>query len=87
MELFLATNVITGNNFNTNIIIGFLRRYEYALLETFKPYGISETTVNLEYAHIKPNKWSNFALYSNVDLPGIRRIPGKHNYKCRTLTV
>jgi hypothetical protein len=87
MELFHATNVITNNNFNTNIIIGFLKRYEYALLETFKPYGISETSMNLEYAHIKPNKWPNFTLYSNIDLPGIKRIPSKHNYKCRKLAV
>lgn len=26
-------------------------------------------------------KWSNFTLYSNVDLPGIKRIPGKYGYR------
>lgn len=82
-ELFDATNIITGNNFNTNIIIAFLVRFEYPLLETFKPYGISETSATPEYAHIKPNKWKNFKLYSNIDLPGIKRIPGKYCYKAK----
>ena len=45
------------------------------------PYGISETSAKLEYAHIKQNKWRNFKLYSNIDLPGIKRIPGKFGYK------
>ena len=80
-ELFEATNYITNNNYNTNLIIAFLVRCEYSLLEIFKPYGISETSTQLEYAHIKPNKWKNFKLYSNIDLPGIRRIPGKYGYK------
>jgi hypothetical protein len=80
-ELFEATNIITDNNFSTNIMIAYLVRFEYPLLETFKPYGISETSFSLEYAHIKPNKWRNFKLYSNIDLPGIRRIPGKYCYR------
>jgi hypothetical protein len=80
-QLFDATNIITNNNYNTNIVIAFLVRYEFPLLETFKPYGISETSTPLEYAHIKPNKWRNFKLYSNIDLPGLKRIPGKYNYK------
>ena len=80
-ELFDATNVITGGDLSTNIIIAYLVRFEYALLETFKPYGISETTLTPEYAHIKSNKWKNFKIYSNIDLPGLKRIPGKYGYK------
>ena len=80
-ELFEATNMITNNNFNTKIIIAYLVRFEYPLLETFAPYGISETSTSLEYSHIKPNKWRNFKLYSNIDLPGIKRIPSKYGYK------
>ena len=82
-ELFEATNMITNNNFNTNIIIAYLVRFEYPLLKTFAPYGISETSTSLEYAHIKPNKWRNIKLYSNIDLPGLKRIPGKYGYKKR----
>jgi 16S rRNA G966 N2-methylase RsmD len=80
-KLFNATNIITNNNYKTNIIIAFIVRYEYTLLEVFKPYGISETSAKIEYAHIKPNKWKNFKLYSNIDLPGIKRIPSKYGYK------
>ena len=73
--------MITNNNFKANIIIAYLVRFEYPLLETFAPYGISETSTPLEYSHIKPNKWRNFKLYSNIDLPGIKRIPSKYGYK------
>lgn len=80
-QLFQATEHITGGNHNTKIIIAYLVRFEHALLETFQPYGISETSTPLEYAGVKENKWGNFALYSNVDLPGIKRIPGKYGYR------
>lgn len=85
-ELFRATELITGGDHTTKIIIAYLIRYEHTLLKSFKKYGISETSAKLEYAGIKPNKWSNFALYSNVDLPGIKRIPGKYGYKGRNYT-
>ena len=48
-ELFDATNIITNNDYSTNIIIAYLKRFEYPLLETFKPYGISETNLMPEY--------------------------------------
>jgi hypothetical protein len=83
-ELFDATNIITKNNYSTNIIIAYLKRYEYPLLETFKLYGISETNLMPEYAHIKENKWRNFKIYSNIDLPNMKRIPGKYGYKKNT---
>lgn len=80
-ELYDATDMITNGDKSTNIVIAYLVRFEYALLETFKPYGISETTLVPEYAHIKSNKWKNFKIYSNIDLPGLKRIPGKYGYK------
>ncbi len=80
-ELFDATNIITNNDYSTNIIIAYLKRFEYPLLETFKPYGISETNLMPEYAHIKSNKWRNFKIYSNIDLPNLKRIPGKYGFK------
>ena len=80
-ELFDATNVITNNDYSTYIVIAYLKRFEYPLLETFKPYGISETNLMPEYAHIKENKWSNFKIYSNIDLPNMKRIPGKYEFK------
>jgi hypothetical protein len=80
-QLYRATEIITGGNHDTKIIIAYLVRYEHALLNSFKDYGISETSTKLEYAGVKENKWGNFALYSNVDLPGIKRIPGKYGYR------
>jgi hypothetical protein len=80
-QLYSATEKITGCNYDTKIIIAYLVRFEHALLDKFKRYGISETSTPLEYAGIKENKWGNFALYSNVDLPGIKRIPGKYGYR------
>jgi len=80
-ELFEATNVITNNNFSTKIIITYLVRFEYPLLETLKPYGISETNLHPQYAHIKSNKWRNFKIYSNIDLPNLKRISGKYGFK------
>ena len=82
-ELLEATNYITNCNYKTNIIIAYLVRFEYALLEIFKQYGISETNLTPEYAHIKSNKWTNFKIYSNIDLPNLKRIPGKYGYKGR----
>ncbi len=73
--------MITKGNNKIKIIIAYLVRQEHALLKTFAKYGISETSTKLEYSGIKNNKWGNFALYSNVDLPGIKRIPGKYGYK------
>lgn len=80
-QLLDATNVITNYDYNTNIVIAYLVRYEFSLLETFKQYKISETNAIPEYAHIKPNKWKNFRIYANIDLPGMKRIPGKYGYK------
>ncbi|KAJ6629553.1 hypothetical protein Bhyg_16929, partial [Pseudolycoriella hygida] len=34
----------------------------------------ARTNFPLEYAHVKSNKWTNYAMYSNVDLPGIKRF-------------
>jgi hypothetical protein len=69
-----AVDVITGKNYNTKIMIGFIKREEKQLIEAFKEYDIKLTNCPLEYASIKPNKWANFGLYSNVDLAGIKRL-------------
>uniref|UniRef100_T1IR76 Uncharacterized protein n=1 Tax=Strigamia maritima TaxID=126957 RepID=T1IR76_STRMM len=57
----------------TKLLLGFLKREERLLLTTFKEFNLKRTNFPLEYAHVKPNKWINYALYSNVDLPGIKR--------------
>jgi hypothetical protein len=69
-----AVDKITNSDFNTKIIIGFLLRAEKSLRTAFRPYNIVPTKFELQYASIKPSKWKNFVLYSNIDLPGIKRI-------------
>ena len=69
-----AVLTVTGGRTGVPLLIGFLRREERSLLETFTDFGITETKFPLEYATVKPNKWQNYALYSNMDLPGIKRI-------------
>lgn len=73
-QIYNAVLTITKNNFNTKILIGFLKREEKILLETFKKFNLKETNFKLEYATARPNKWKNYALYSNIDLPNIKRI-------------
>lgn len=58
----------------TKLMIGFLKREEKHLLDVFKEFNLRPTNFQLEYATVKPNKWKNYTLYSNVDLPGIRRL-------------
>jgi hypothetical protein len=73
--IYDAVMVLTnGNARHTKLMIGFLRREEKHLLEVFKDFDLRPTNFKLEYATVKPNKWKNYSLYSNVDLPGIRRL-------------
>jgi len=69
-----AVDVITNKDYSTCIIIAFLKRAEKRLRDAFKEYKLFPTTFALQYASIKPNKWSNFVLYSNVELPMMKRM-------------
>jgi len=69
-----AVDVLTDSDYTTKIVIGFLKRDERLLMEAFNDYHIKLTNFKLEYSTIKPNKWVNFGLYSNIDLPGIKRV-------------
>jgi hypothetical protein len=64
---------ITNKDYSTKILIAFLKRAEFRLRTAFKNYNLVPTNFPLQYASIKPNKWSNFVLYSNIDLPKIKR--------------
>jgi len=69
--------IAKGKVEQTKLLVGFLKREEKLLLETFKEFNLRRTGFPMEYAHVKSNKWINYAMYSNVDLPGIKR------FKCR----
>uniref|UniRef100_A0A914Z4Z5 N6-adenine methyltransferase n=1 Tax=Panagrolaimus superbus TaxID=310955 RepID=A0A914Z4Z5_9BILA len=72
-QMYKAVCKIVKDNFKTKILIGFLKREERELMRYFGIFGIKPTNFLLEYAQVKPNKWKNYCLYSNVDLPGIKR--------------
>lgn len=69
-----AVLTVTRGRADVPLLLGFLKRGERELLATFfGDFGIRETKFPLEYATVKANKWKNYALYSNIDLPGIKR--------------
>lgn len=72
-QLYNAVLKVCANDTTTKIMIGFLKREEPLLMRTFKSFGLKRTAFKMEYATVKPNKWANYALYSNIDLPGIKR--------------
>ena len=44
-------------------------------------FNLEKTQYQLEYATVKPMRWENYGLYSNVDLPMIKRMKkGKGKY-------
>jgi hypothetical protein len=68
-----AVLTIAKGDTSVKLLIGFLKREEAALLHHFQEFNLRETNFHLEYATVKPNKWKNYSLYSNIDLPGIKR--------------
>lgn len=76
-ELYRAVLEVCKGDTTTKLLIGFLVREQASLLAVFREFGLMRTKFVLEYATVKSNKWRNYALYSNVDLPGIKRIRSK----------
>jgi hypothetical protein len=37
-------------------------------------FDLTKTMYKLEYATVEPNRWENYGLYANVDLPMIKRL-------------
>eukprot|EP01104_Vermistella_antarctica_P017363 TRINITY_DN6143_c0_g1_i1.p2 TRINITY_DN6143_c0_g1~~TRINITY_DN6143_c0_g1_i1.p2 ORF type:complete len:153 (-),score=36.04 TRINITY_DN6143_c0_g1_i1:73-531(-) len=73
-ELFNAVSVLAKQDFSTKILIAFVARNETELLRVFAPFAIRRTTFRLSYTTVKSSRWSNYALYSNWDAPGMKRI-------------
>jgi hypothetical protein len=72
-KIYEAVIKITNGDTNCKLMIGFLIREEKTLLQSFSKFNLKRTNFPLEYATARPNKWKNYALYSNIDLPGIKR--------------
>jgi len=72
-QLYTAVLEVCKNDTSTKLMLGFLKREEPALLKTFAAFNLKRTNFVLEYATVKENKWTNYCLFSNVDLPGVKR--------------
>lgn len=68
---------LTKGDPSVKLMIGFLKREESALLKVFEEFDLKETNFSLQYSTVRPNKWKNYSLYSNVDLPGLKRLKHK----------
>ena len=62
---------------SVNLLISFMIREEAHVKSAFKEFSLERTNFELEYATVKPNRWENYALYSNCDLPFMKRIKRK----------
>lgn len=68
-----AVDKLTNHDYTTKIMMAFLLRGEQRMRRAFREYNLVPTHFPLQYASIKPNKWSNFVLYSNIELPGVKK--------------
>jgi len=59
------------------LMISFMIRDEAKVKQAFKEFGLERSNFELEYATVKPNRWDNYALYTNVDIPFIKRVKRK----------
>jgi hypothetical protein len=76
-QLKRAVIAITSGRTDVPLLMAFLVREEAELLRAFSDFRLSRTKFTLEYANVKESKWSNYALYSNIDLPGVKRLQRK----------
>ena len=70
--------VLAKNDFSTKLMLSWPRKDEYELCKSFSKFNLVRTKFELEYATVKPNRWDNYSLYSNCDLPMIKRINKGH---------
>ena len=73
-KLFESVVKISKGNYKIKLLICFVEREERKLLNNFQKFNIKKTKFKLEYANVSKSKWKNYSLYSNFDLPGIKRI-------------
>ena len=54
--------------------MSFMTRDEKQVKSAFGMWHLERTMYKLEYATVKPNRWENYGLYANVDIPMIKRL-------------
>jgi len=56
------------------LMMSFMTKDEQRVKQAFKMFNLEKTNLELEYATVKPYRWDNYGLYSNVDIPMIKRM-------------
>lgn len=56
------------------LMISFPTKDEQRVKTAFHAFGLEKTSLELEYATVGPNRWSNYVLFANTDIPMIKRI-------------
>ena len=72
-----AIDVVAGDNKNMGLMMSFMTKDEKQTKQAFRRYNLQKTAFELEYGTVKPNRWENYGLYANVDLPMIKRVKKK----------
>jgi hypothetical protein len=66
--------VLANGKKDIKLLMSFMTRDEQQVKSAFKMFNLTKTMYKLEYATVEPNRWENYGLYSNVDLPMIKRL-------------
>ena len=78
-----AIQVVAKGNCSIKLLMSFMTRDEKHVKGAFKAFNLERTLYKLEYATVEPNRWENYGLYSNVDIPMIKRLKNKgQKYYC-----
>jgi hypothetical protein len=77
LDLYNCVEFLTKGDKSSKIIFAFVHREERALLNIFKAYHLQLTKFKLEYRHVDPTKWDNYALYSNCEFSKIKFVKNK----------
>jgi len=77
LDLFNCVEFLTKGDKSAKILFAFVQREERALLNIFKSYHLQRTKFKLEYRHVDPTKWDNYALYSNCEFSKIKFLKNK----------
>ncbi|MCG8405414.1 MAG: protein-lysine N-methyltransferase [Phycisphaerales bacterium] len=69
-QLFHALRVLAHFDFGQPIAISYLSRRRNALLSTFAPFGVQETTDRLRYRTVKECRKNEIVLFANFPIRG-----------------
>lgn len=62
---------------DVKLLMSFMIKDEGHVISAFRAFNLTKTNFELEYATVKANRWDNYGLYANTDLPFIKRIKKK----------